>query len=45
VQSGARYYPLALSPTHTIAYLADTDTIAARRLAEAPQYRPRVDVG
>jgi predicted ATPase with chaperone activity len=34
-----------LRPTCAIADLAESDTIAASHIAEALQYRPRVDVG
>jgi magnesium chelatase family protein len=44
ISLGARL-PCVLKLARTIADLAEAETIAAPHLAEALQYRPRVDVG
>ncbi|HEV2460336.1 MAG TPA: hypothetical protein VGS80_18425 [Ktedonobacterales bacterium] len=45
LQLSSRAFHRVLKLARTIADLADAETIAAPHLAEALQYRPRVDVG
>jgi predicted ATPase with chaperone activity len=45
LQLSARAFHRVLKLARTIADLAEAETIAAPQLAEALQYRPRVDVG
>jgi len=45
LQFSAQAFHRVLKLARTIADLADSETIAAPHLAEALQYRPRVDVG